>query len=299
VFVVTAMYHLRDQFYFRKMFAGVLPDLGRYGHFFFFTSILTLAGTGTFHLGIVLSGWLTGNPDIVAHYSVILYSLQPLNLLPTAMVTVLLPTISRHHGAGQTRVGVEIAERAFPPLFLVMTLICGTGAILGWEAIRVISGTTTGEMIIAFEVILFSMYLLMVTAPPSILLNATDYIALIAYGGATSAAVAIAVWFGVLPGYGLLGAVAGYWAYHVGKGLWALVAARRIFQWRARLGWSALLTAPIIIVLAAVSLASAATLHHVMIAVLFVGFFLAFHVRTLNEYVRQLVAELRSTARKR
>ena len=298
VFVATAIYHLRDQFCFRAVLAGVALDLRRCAHFFFCTIINSLAGPGAFHLGIILSGRLTGDPDIVAYYSVLLYSLQPLNLLPIAMVTVLMPTISRHHGAGQTEAGVTTSEQAFRPLFLVMTLIWGGGVILGWEAVRAVSGTATGELIVAFEVVLFAMYFSLILAPPSILLNATEHIAVNAWGGAIWAAIATALWWGALPRYGLLAAAAGYGVLQVGKGLWALGAARLILRWRARLGWSAVLTALAILALGAVSLTSATRLLHLAIAVLFVGLFLVLYARTLKDYMGQLVAEARSRAPK-
>ena len=293
-FTAIAIRDLRDLFSFRTMLAGIGPELRRYGHFFFCTVLNSLAGPGAFYLGIILTGRLTGDKALVAQYSLVLYSLQPLNLLPMSLLNVMMPTISHHHGAGRTQEGVGIAERAFQPLFLLMTLIWGGGMILGWEAVQAVSGGATTQMTLVFEVMLFAVYLYLISTAPGVLLNATEYISVIAWSGVVSTILAIAVWWGMLPAYGLIGSAAGYAVLQVSKGIWSFVAARRIFRWRAGIGWVAVLTVPVILALGAVSLTSESRWMHLAIAALFVGLFLVFHARAMRSYMARLIAELRS-----
>jgi len=296
VFVALAIYHLRDQFRFRAMFAGIAADLRRCAHFLIHTMIISVTGPGAFHLGIILTGRLTGNPEIAAYLSVFLYSLQPLNLLPISVASVMIPTISQHYGAGRTREGVEVAERSFLAVFLAMTAIWGGGVVLGREAVRAISGTATGEMVVAFEVILFAIYLYMISTPPSVLLNSTKHVAVIAWSGLAATAVGVGVWFAAIPAYGLIGAAAGYAVLQVGKAAWAFLAARRILQWRAQLGWAALFTVLLIAALGSVSLVTGSLWAHVGIAVLFVGLFLALNARSVLDYSKRFLAEVRAFA---
>lgn len=295
-FAAIAIHDLRDQFSFRTMLSGIAPQLRRYGHFFFCTVVNSLAGPGAFYLGIILTGRVTGDKALVGQYSLVLYSLQALNLLPMSLLNVMMPTISHHYGAGRTREGVEVAERAFRPLFLLMTLIWGGGMILGWEAVQAVSGGATTQLTLVFEVMLFAAYFLLISTAPGVLLNATEYIGVIAWGAAVSFVMAIAVWWGALPAYGLLGSAAGYAVLQVTKGVWSFVAARRIFQWRARVGWTTVLTIPVIVALGMVSLRSESRWFHTAIAILFVGLFLVFHARTIQSYMAQLIAEVRSFA---
>jgi len=296
VFAALAIYQLRDQIRFRGMLAGIGEDLRRCVHFFVHTTIISLTGPGAFHLGIVLTGRLTGNSETAAYYSVLLYSLQPLSLLPISLASVMIPTISRHYGEGQVREGVAVAERAFLPLFLVMTLIWGGGVILGKEAVLAISGTAAGSLLAAFEVVLFGLYMSMIAAPPTVLLNSTKHVAVIAWSGVVAVVAAVAVWRATVPVYGLLGSAAGYALLQVGKGLWAFAAARRILRWRGRLGTAAIPTLVTIVALGTASLRSERLLIHAGLAILFVGLFSAFHARTLADYTKRLLAEVRSHA---
>jgi len=293
VFAATAIYHLRDQFRFRAMVAGIAADLHRCAQFFFATVVISMTGPGAFHLGIILTGRLTGDPVVAAYYSVLLYSLQPLNLLPLSLVAVLMPAISRHHGAGQTREGVAVSERAFRPLFLVMTLTWGCGAILGWEVVKVIAGTTSVRLIVAYEIVLFAIYLNLTSAPPSILLNATRHVNVLAWSGATTALAAVGVWYGAIPYWGLLGSAAGFAVLQVGRGVWALVAAHRLLEWRGRVGRGAILTAAAIVTLSALSLTSGRAAFHFAMAAVFLALFTCFHAMDIKEHMVRLVAEIR------
>ena len=296
VFLGLAIYHLRDQFCFRAMYRGIAGDLRRCAHFFFYTIFNSMSGPGAFHLGIILTGRLTGSSEIAAYYSVLLYSLQPFNLLPISLASVMIPTISRHHGAGEIREGVAVAERAFPPLLLGMTLLWGCGTLLGWEAVQVISGASTGELIVAFEVVLFGLYLNMIFAPPSVLLNSTRHIAVIAWGGAAALVATLGVWWWGIPAYGLLGSAAGYGLLQAGKGAWAFLAARRILQWRGQFDRAALATISAIVALGVVSLASRSLWLHIALAALLVGIFFRLHGQAVGEYVKRLIAETRAHA---
>jgi O-antigen/teichoic acid export membrane protein len=296
VFAAMAIYDLRDQFRFHAMLSGIAEDLRRCAHFSFHTMINSLTGPGAFHLGIILTGRLTGSLEIAGYYSVLLYALQPFNLLPISLTSVMIPAISRLHGAGQIREGVAVAERAFPPLFLVMTLIWGGGVILGKEAVEAISGVAAGQLIVPFEIVLLSVYLYLISSPPSVLLNSTRHVAVIAWGGAVAVGLGLAVWWWTIPVYGLLGSAAGYALLQAAKGVWAFVAAHRIFQWRGQFGWVAILTIMTVLVLGAVSLASESRLLHIAMAFLFVGLFFGLQAQTIKGYAKRLVAEVRSYA---
>jgi len=297
VFVALAIRDLGDQFRFGEMLAGISREIRRWGHFFFCTIINSLAGPGAFHLGIVLTGRLTGNPETTGYYSLLIYSLQPLNLLPVAVSTVLMPTISHHYGAGRIEESVESAMRAFRPLFLVMMFIWGVGAVFGREIAAGISATSSPEILIAFEVILAGVCLYLMTAPPSVLLNATRHISVIALGGAAAFAAALAIWWTTVPAAGLIGAAAGYGALQLGKGLWAAVAAGRIFEWRPRVG---AIRAPALasaaIVLGAFSLESASFLRHAAAALVFALIFLALYARDITAYLGEFADRVRSYA---
>jgi O-antigen/teichoic acid export membrane protein len=278
------------------MFTGIAQELRRYAHFFICTIVNSLAGPGAFHLGIVMTGRLTGDADIVGYYSNLLYALQPLYLLPMALATVMIPTISRHHGAGRPDECVAVAQRASSPLFLVMTLIWGCGVILGWEAIVIASGKSMTVLLVAFQIILFGVYLYLISLVPCALLNATEHIAVMAKGGAFSVAVAVVVWWVAvrLPGRELLGAAAGYGALQLGKATWAFVAGRRVFGWRPQLGRATVFTIPAVLALGAFSLTSERRIVHLGIACLFVVLFSAVYARMIKEYAERLIVEARS-----
>ncbi|MCX8038654.1 MAG: hypothetical protein N3D11_16695 [Candidatus Sumerlaeia bacterium] len=293
VFSATAVWHLRDQLTFRALFRDIAPDLRRCAHFLFCTIINSLTGPGAFHLGIVLTGRLTGNSEIAAYYAVLLYSLQPLNLVPVSLVTVMMPTISRHYGAGQLDAGVEISERSFRPLFLLMTLICGGCAILGQEALLVIVGSQRTDLLAPFLIILIAMYGSLISSAPGILLNATRHIGQIASSGAVGALAAIVLWNLAIPRWGLLGSALGYAALQLTKGAWAFLAARRLLRWRARMGWSPWAGGAAAAGLAAVSLLLQPLWYHMAIALLFTVLIVLFHVRDLVEYFNHFTAAVR------
>ncbi len=293
VFSAAALWHLRDQLTFRALFRDIAPDLRRCGHFLFCTVINSLTGPGAFHLGIVLTGRLTGNSEIAAYYSVLLYSLQPLNLLPVSLVTVMMPTISRHYGAGQLETGVEISERSFRPLFLLMTLICGGCAILGHEALAVIAGSERKDLLAPFLIILGAMYGSLISSAPGILLNATRHIGQIATSGAVGALAAVLLWNVAIPRYGLLGSACGYAVLQLTKGTWAFLAARRLLRWRARMGWSPWAAGAAAGALAAVALLLRPLWCHLAAAALFTVLIVLFHARDLAESIHHFTAALR------
>ena len=294
LFVGIALADLRDQFRFRRLAAGVVQDLRRYAHFFGCTIVNSLAAPGAFHFGIILTGWLTGDTKTVGYYSVLLYSLQPLNLFPATLISVLMPTVSHSHGSGATSESIAATSRVFRPLFLLMTAIWGGGAILGWEAIRVITETTRQDLLIAFEVLLFGAYCYLISTPPSVLLNGTRHIGVIALGGAVSLGITLGLWLVVVPVYGLPGAAAGYAFLGVFQGVWAFVAAFLIFRWIARVGWDVGLTLLAAVALGALSLTGKSLVVHLAAAGAFALLFLVLHLRELREYAERILAEARA-----
>lgn len=296
VFVAIALFDFRKQFRFHALFAEIAQDLRRYAYFFFCTIANSLAGPGAFHLGILLTGRLTSDRDVVGRYSVLLYAFQPLYLLPIAVSMVLMPTVSHHHGAGRGEESLEAAQQSFGPMFLVVLLIWGGATILGWEAVAVIFGETNPTLLVAYEVILFGVCLYLISMPQSVLLNSTQHIGVVALGGMVSAAAAIALWWGLLPieGFALLAAAIGYTLLQIGKAVWAMVAVRRLFRWRGHIGRGVMLTVPVVAVLGAVSLNFRNATLHILIAGIFTVSFGVLYARRIKTYLERLTAALRA-----
>lgn len=291
VFVAMAITDLRHQFRFHELFRGIARDFRRYGHYFLCTMINSLAGPGAFHFGIILTGWLTGEEEIVAYYSVLLYALQPLNLLPTVFMSVLMPTVSHSHGAGDHAKSIKSTNLVFRPLFLAMTLICIGMSILGWEAVYVVTETQIPVLLAAFLMLLFGAYCYLISSPPSVLLNGTQHIGVIAVGGVIALAATITFWYIVVPKYAILGAAGGYMLLEIIKSIWAFGSAYRIFGWRGRLGVEA---AGIVLVgagLAAASLMRSEIVLHLFAGGVFALLFLLVFRREIRDYAGKIAGE--------
>jgi O-antigen/teichoic acid export membrane protein len=111
--------------------SGVLHEVRRGSREYFLfsgaTFINAVTGLATYHFVVVVAGWVLPDRSAVGYLSVMLSSLAPLNLVPTALGTTLFPEIARLHGSRNTDALRRIVSRGTVGL---QSLVVGGGTTL-------------------------------------------------------------------------------------------------------------------------------------------------------------------------
>jgi len=191
-------------------FHGSLAELRRswkqYASYSGFTFVNALSGLATYHLVIIFAGLLLDSPSDVGYLGVLMATLSPLNLLPTALGTVLFPELARRFGARD-----EAAQRHLVGgmvLLLQMFTVVAVAPLMAMPewVLQVIDVPLRPDLSQAWCWLALSFALSVVSSPCGHYLNATRFVHVQAAIAACSIVAGVVTGMIALPLLGTLGA---------------------------------------------------------------------------------------------
>ena len=169
----------------------------------------TAASLGRWSLGIAIAGLFLSH-ESVGLFAAALTITAPLPLLPRAISLVTFATMARLHGAGQTSSVRSLLQQSTEWLVFMLGLPFGLAIINASLILSLVFKPTFAEAALAAQLIMIGAFLTDISRPSIDALSSTVYVRIPTLASFAGLVVSLAMWFGLIPIYGINAAALGF-----------------------------------------------------------------------------------------
>jgi O-antigen/teichoic acid export membrane protein len=231
IIVAVMTWNLRREVVGSGLVRELTDEWRRYSAFSGASAVNAAAGLVSYHLAVVLAGFLLADRASVGYLSVLLSSLSPLNFLPTALGTSLFPELARRHGAGDEAGQRRAVARS---VIALQTVVCtaGTALLLAPEpALLAMHLPVDSSVRVTWVLLAWALQVSIVSSPCGHYLNATRFAARHAVASLWFLLIGLAVGIAGLVMIGLVGAAIMRVGVDVGLAWTRMLMAERSLRW--------------------------------------------------------------------
>jgi O-antigen/teichoic acid export membrane protein len=232
VSAVLGLAALRGHVRFRGAWHEIISNKRAYLGFSSAAWMNAMTGLASYHLAIVLAGYLLPDATVVGQLSLLLSVMSPLNLVPQAVGSVLFVDFARRHGADDKAGQRRIALKSTVYLQVLVLFLVGLAMLCAPLVFSLIGLVMTPDLVRTWNWLVFALGLTIVSVPCGHLLNATTHVGVQARASIVMLMIGVAIGSVGMISAGVVGA--GWMRFSVD----GLLAWTRMVIAERQIGWT-------------------------------------------------------------